>query len=438
MSVLGETESRTLREREANARLEQERRARARQRIERELQRTQQELQDEENEEEDDFKAPPVPQRNSTFSPAPPPLPLSQPPLLPPSAARRGSLDSLLNPYESPRSPGRSSAGGGDQDTGGQQTPKSSRSMFDRKWQMLNQVPEPRQNDRFPPFKPSHSNSALQSPTLNRTTRSNSEQHQQLSNKLTSSLTMSQGDASSGSSTRAAGPRTTNVYASKPPELGLSLVKSDSQNTDSFTSAQQYAKALRKSTEKLYGSRDNIFGEPTMSAASTQSQPRNTTQPQSQQPKKSSSKKKNKQRRHTVGGSSDLEHFKALVSVVGFGGSSASSSRNTEKGSSGSPPSRRPSAWERLQPVTPNDDSRDVQSWLQRQKKLRQFRSTPSLIDPLLFYRHQPTFSPSSSSSGGSRRHQQHEMMMSSSSGSTSPTSQPTNPSQPFTFESSI
>ena len=413
-----------LREREENARREQERRAKARQRIELELRRTQQELEAEDDDEDPVPPPPPlktVPKTaasstsldfNTKELPPPPPLSTSQPPY---GQQRRGSLDSLLNPYESIHSPKEESSVS--KEPGGEFS-KSLTSTFDKKWRMLHQLPAPRQPDRLPPFKPSQNSGSprpFRDPSLHRHSPKPEDRAASDSPQVGIAFRMERPATNL--------PRTTNVYASKPPELGLSLVKDKGagKERDDNASAQQYAAALRKSTEKLYGSRENI-----LSAENTGKQPISTPQPMKRRKNGAGSGKKVKQRRHTVGGSSDLEHFKALVSVVGFGKQKLSPSSQQST-------SARPSAWERLQPLTPDDDSRDVQSWLQRQQKLRQCRSTPSLLDPLLFYRHAPTFSPTAH--GRARRGQPPFDVLSSSSGSSSPSVQL---QPPFAFESSI
>lgn len=77
-------------------------------------------------------------------------------------------------------------------------------------------------------------------------------------------------------------------------------------------------------------------------------------------------KEKRQKRRHTVGGTDDLEHFKALMTVVHPRSSSGSGSQKV-------------SAWDQLQPAVkdmPQGSARSLLSWLQNER-LR--GSTPDL-----------------------------------------------------------
>ena len=184
------------------------------------------------------------------------------------------------------------------------------------------------------------------------------------------------------------------------------------------TTAADYVDALRRSTERLYGSRERL------SELSLPKQAAELQSPTRHTPKhKDTSGRKAKRRRHTVGGTNDLEHFKALIDATNH---CKSAQRD------------RASAWDRLQPAvraeTDARTSRDVQAWLQQQHRMRHAGSSPALLDPTLQL----------------QQLRQHRMAAASSSQSPSRESPPSGPSSPlfsapiagrshtFTFESSI
>lgn len=89
----------------------------------------------------------------------------------------------------------------------------------------------------------------------------------------------------------------------------------------------------------------------------------NTSQKQTFSPPVERRKEKRQKRRHTVGGTDDLEHFKALMTVINPRGSG----------------SQKLSAWDQLQPAVkdmPRGSNRSLLSWLQNE---RMRGSTPDL-----------------------------------------------------------
>ena len=128
---------------------------------------------------------------------------------------------------------------------------------------------------------------------------------------------------------------------------------------DTESSVAEYADELRKSTERLFGSRERLI---------ELSLPKQAVVPPKHKARKC------KHRRHTVGGTNDLEHFKALMEVM--------------QNCKGAAAINRLSAWERLQPSVPPDTqldvNRDVHMWIQQQNRLRHAGSSPALLDPTL------------------------------------------------------
>ena len=131
--------------------------------------------------------------------------------------------------------------------------------------------------------------------------------------------------------------------------------------------SKEYAQAIRKSTEKLF------LKESPSSPVKSINMPNIILL---QQKSKSASpatrkreNKRNKPRRHTVGGTDDLEHFKALMSLRQNQGDS-----------------HKLSAWERLRPNvrdTESSDSPDIKAWLQ-QKRIKHSGSSPALFEQAL------------------------------------------------------
>ena len=138
--------------------------------------------------------------------------------------------------------------------------------------------------------------------------------------------------------------------------------------------SEQYASSLRKSTEKLFGSCENLID---LRSPDEQVPPPGVievSKSKSASPEVNAvlkaTDRKSKRRRHTVGGTDDLEHMKALLTAT------------HQYLNHGDDPPR--SAWDRLQPRSPvTDDVRDVKSWCMHQR-LRHVGSSPALYDPQL------------------------------------------------------
>ena len=139
--------------------------------------------------------------------------------------------------------------------------------------------------------------------------------------------------------------------------------------------ALEYAQALRCSSEKLYSSKEYLVdiglddSVDRLKQTSITEQPQRMPSPQVVRRKDPVARRKLR-RRHTVGGTNDLEHFKALISVTGEIKS----------------PTETISAWERLQPGLANDshsasssEAPCIMSWLQQQR-LRHVGSSPAVF----------------------------------------------------------
>lgn len=161
--------------------------------------------------------------------------------------------------------------------------------------------------------------------------------------------------------------------------------------------AKVYATALRKSGEKLYGSRENLFSQKSSSSSSHQadnnseimhspSASLSQDHPQVASPPSQRSKRGrfSERRRHTVGGTQDAEHMTALLTAYQRQHHN-NQSQSKAKSAAGKATL---SAWEQLQPIInrsshyceqQQEPPRDVQSWLTQQQRLRSAKSTPSL-----------------------------------------------------------
>ena len=133
--------------------------------------------------------------------------------------------------------------------------------------------------------------------------------------------------------------------------------------------ALEYAQALRRSSEKLYSSKEYLvdIGIDDNVDILKAEQPQRLPSPQVVRRKDPAARRKLR-RRHTVGGTNDLEHFTALISVTG----EIKSPTET--------------AWERLQPGLSNDsqstsssEAPSIMSWLQQQR-LRHVGSSPAVF----------------------------------------------------------
>lgn len=138
-------------------------------------------------------------------------------------------------------------------------------------------------------------------------------------------------------------------------------------------SACEYSDAIRKSTEQLYGSNDNLIESRPSDGALLETQLKRKARspsPPSTRRRRDASDLRRIKRRHTVGGSNDLEHFKALMHVC-------------QSGTVGEP--HKPSAWERLQPHhSPGGGPPDLKTWLAQQHHLRHVGSSPALFSGAL------------------------------------------------------
>lgn len=174
--------------------------------------------------------------------------------------------------------------------------------------------------------------------------------------------------------------------------------------------AKMYAQAVRKSGEKMFGSREKILNIHSKSSSSSSSQSderavtssakqrsgqRQTVSPPPQSQITGNRRHSRQVRRHTVGGTLDFEHMNALMAINSRQPSVTTAHKAGSDHSSGDSSVSRLSAWERLQPKTVvsrggqtrlDTPPRDVSSWLRQQQRLRAVKSTPSLIDPDLTY----------------------------------------------------
>jgi hypothetical protein len=153
-----------------------------------------------------------------------------------------------------------------------------------------------------------------------------------------------------------------------------------SQKTDANMSRKEqdaiavdYTLAIRKSTEKLYGSREHLLGShehlvdsgaspPSGRLENTKVLRRQEKAPSVSPPlPRHSVKNRNIQRRHTVGGTKDSEHFKALMTL--------------------NQPCRsddRLALWPALHDSC-HGDSRSMMGWLEDQERFRGVHSSPTL-----------------------------------------------------------
>ena len=132
----------------------------------------------------------------------------------------------------------------------------------------------------------------------------------------------------------------------------------------------EYAQALRRSSEKLYGSKEYLVDidleAPSPEKPSVEIQ--KAYSPQVVR-RNNNEEKKRQRRRHTVGGTKDLEHFKALMMA-------------TDKPMTSSPEAEKLSAWDRLQPAVAQghgSDGRSLKSWLEQQR-LHHVGSSPAIF----------------------------------------------------------
>ncbi len=132
----------------------------------------------------------------------------------------------------------------------------------------------------------------------------------------------------------------------------------------------EYAQALRRSSEKLYGSKEYLV-DINLDAPSPEKS--NVEIQRSYSPqvvrRKNNEEKKRQRRRHTVGGTKDLEHFKALMMA-------------TDKSVADPSEGEKLSAWDRLQPAVPHgpgSDGRSLKSWLEQQR-LHHVGSSPAIF----------------------------------------------------------
>ncbi|KAK2165652.1 hypothetical protein LSH36_47g05017 [Paralvinella palmiformis] len=137
-------------------------------------------------------------------------------------------------------------------------------------------------------------------------------------------------------------------------------------------SPDEYVAALRKSTEKLFGSGEDLIDlrSPEEETAEAQKGSSIADKTNSVTAHAEGDRKSRRRRRHTVGGSNDLENMKAMM---------AATHQYLNRGEVD-----KRSAWERLQPKSPvTDDARDLKSWCMQQR-LRHVGSSPALFDPRL------------------------------------------------------
>ena len=139
-----------------------------------------------------------------------------------------------------------------------------------------------------------------------------------------------------------------------------SILDTKSDSAENVEEKESYAAAVRKSTEVMFGSRDK-FPEFTFKRKPGLTVSQVKAASASPPVRKRVPKDKKGRRRHTVGGTTDLKNFKALVTV----------NQQTKS-------IERRSAWERLQPAV-KTDTRDVHSWLQ-ERRLHTAGSSPALL----------------------------------------------------------
>ena len=196
-------------------------------------------------------------------------------------------------------------------------------------------------------------------------------------------------------------------------------------------SACEYSDAIRKSTEQLYGSRDNLIDHrPSEVTLETQLKRKaRSPSPPSTRRRRDAADLRRIKRRHTVGGSNDLEHFKALMHVC--------------QATGGGEP-HKPSAWERLQPYhSPGGGPPDLQTWLAQQHHIRHVGSSPALFTGALQLSERG-LSPHSEASRLSSKGWRHRtgFSRSASTGEELPSSSSLSPSGgcagTFTFESEV
>ena len=196
-------------------------------------------------------------------------------------------------------------------------------------------------------------------------------------------------------------------------------------------SACAYSDAIRKSTEQLYGSRDDLIERKPDGGAPVEmllKRKARSPSPPAVRRRRDAADRRRIKRRHTVGGSNDLEHFKALMQVC--------QSNVAEQ---------KPSAWERLQPQRSPPGAGgppDLKTWLVQQHHLRHVGSSPALFTgaPLLSERGQSPDANRLSSKGWRHRT---GFSRSASTGEelsthSSPVSPPGGCAGSFTFESEV
>ena len=189
-----------------------------------------------------------------------------------------------------------------------------------------------------------------------------------------------------------------------------------------------YSDAIRKSTEQLYGSRDDLIEHKMDGGAPVEmllKRKARSPSPPSARRRRDAADLRRIKRRHTVGGSNDLEHFKALMQVC--------QSNVAEQ---------KPSAWERLQPQRspPGGGPPDLKTWLVQQHHLRHVGSSPALFSgaPLLSERGQSPDATRLSSKGWRHRTGFSRSASTGEELSSSPVSPPGGCAGSFTFESEV
>ncbi len=175
----------------------------------------------------------------------------------------------------------------------------------------------------------------------------------------------------------AASPKRSNRDASDPTDSSVQALHG--KGTDSEENPEkmgmnlrewEYAQALRRSSEKLYSSKEHLVDIGVDDGAVHQKAP---LSPHVVRRKDGAARRKLR-RRHTVGGTQDFEHFKALMNTVGRGGDGDGH--------------KTLSAWERLQPGGVGSDAHSsssgseapsIMAWLQQQR-LRHVGSSPAVF----------------------------------------------------------
>ena len=282
---------------------------------------------------------------------------------------RKGSLDSLREYY------GKDSDG--DSGDKAEDMLQSLTATFDQKLKGISSSPSPRQRDAAG----QHSTSSK--PAQNHRHPAEPPPYERRFGELWSyrGTDSKGGDASRfehnkenypGGASSSCGSSTTSSSSTSPAHkcsaLGLQRNLGDrrrsSPREDSEGKLADYASALRKSSERLLGSRERLLDPPRLDA---KSQVQWSPKSQSASPptkRKDPTQARRVRRRHTVGGDDDLEHFKALISVL---------SHPNQDGSV--------SAWDRLKPdVEGSAEQHTISSWMRKQR-LRSVGSTPSLHD---------------------------------------------------------